>query len=283
MLERDVSHEPLDLALETGSLRLHRCGPADGPLVLCVPGLSSNGRAFDLLAERLAEEGRHVVAMDLRGRGLSAATPAGTYGWPSHARDVVATAARLSDAPVDLVGHSMGAFVGMQAAALAPARVRRLVLVDAVGPPEPQTVAAIRRAVERLGALYASADEYVARVREVGSVVPWSERWERAFRYELVDVEGGVRSRTDRSAVLEDLAYGEAHDPRELWDGLGVPVLLVRSALPILPGQGFVVSAADRDAFVARVPGAEVVEIAANHYGVMTHEETAHAVARFLR
>ncbi len=267
----------------SGSLRLHRFGPPDGRLVLCVPGLSSNGCAFDLIAERLADEGRQVVALDLRGRGLSATTAAGTYGWPSHARDVMAAAGRLSDAPVDLIGHSMGAFVGMQAAALAPARVRRLVLIDAVGPPEPQTVAAIRRAVERLGALYPSAEEYLARVREIGSVVPWSERWERAFRYELVDVEGGVRSRTDRTAVLEDLAYGEAHDPRELWQGLGVPVLLVRSALPILPGQGFVVSAADRDAFAARVPGAEVVEIAANHYGVMTHEGAASAIVHFLR
>lgn len=278
-----MHHEPFDLALASGGLRAHRSGPPEGPLVLCVPGLSSNGRAFDHLAERLAGDGRQVIAMDLRGRGLSAATPAGTYGWPNHARDVLEAAALLSDAPVDLVGHSMGAFVGMQAAAIAPGRVRRLVLVDAVGPPEPQTVETIRRAVERLGATYPSTDDYVDRVRQVGSVVPWSERWERAFRYELVDVEGGVRARTDRSAVLEDLAYGEAHDPRELWAGVAVPALLVRSALPILPGQGFVVSAADRDAFIARVPGAEVVEIAANHYGVMTHDATASAIARFLR
>jgi pimeloyl-ACP methyl ester carboxylesterase len=277
-----VHPEPLDLALASGTLRVHRSGPREGRLVLCVPGLSSNGRAFDLLAERLADDGRPVAAVDLRGRGLSATTPPGTYGWLNHAHDVVAAAGLLSEAPFDLIGHSMGAFVGMQAAELAPARVRRLVLVDAVGPPEPETGAAIRRAVERLGATYGSAEEYLARVREVGSVVPWSARWERAFRYELVDVEGGVRSRTDRSAVLEDLAYGEAHDPRELWGSIGVPALLVRSALPILPGQGFVVSPADRDAFVARVPGAEVVEIAANHYGVMTHEETASAIARFL-
>jgi pimeloyl-ACP methyl ester carboxylesterase len=278
-----VRHEPFDLALASGGLRAHRSGPPGGGLVLCVPGLSSNGRAFDHLAERLADEGHLVVALDLRGRGLSAATAAGTYGWPAHARDVLEAAGLLSDAPVDVVGHSMGAFVAMQAVALAPGGLRRLVLVDAVGPPEPQTVATIRRAVERLGAVYPSADEYIDRVRQVGSVVPWSERWERAFRYELVDVEGGVRTRTDRSAVLEDLAYGEAHDPRELWADLAGPALLVRSALPILPGQGFVVSAADRNAFIAHVPGAEVVEIDANHYGVMTHEATASAIARFLR
>lgn len=251
--------------------------------MLCVPGLSSNGRAFDHLAERLAADGRRVVALDLRGRGLSAATAAGTYGWPNHARDVLEAAGLLSDAPVDLVGHSMGAFVGMQAVALAPARVRRLVLVDAVGPPEPQTIETIRRAVERLGAVYRSADDYLGRIREIGSVVPWSERWEGAFRYELVEAEGGVRARTDRSAVLEDLAYGEAHDPRELWAGLAIPALLVRAALAILPGQGFVVSAADRNAFIVQVPGAEVVEVDANHYGVMTHEATASAISRFLR
>jgi hypothetical protein len=140
----------------------------------------------------------------------------------------------------------------------------------------------ILRAVERLGAVHPSAGDFIAEVRRHGTIVPWSQHWEHAFRHELEAVPGGVRSRTSRAAVLEDLAYGTVHDPRKLWTGLRVPVLLVRAAVPLAPRNGFIVSAADRDRLLASVAGAEVVEVDANHYGVVMHEATAEAAARFL-
>jgi len=182
----------------------------------------------------------------------------------------------------DLIGHSMGAFVAMQAAATAPARVRRIVLIDAAGVPEEESLPAIRRAVERLGATLPSADAYVERVRALGSVVPWDDAWERSFRYELEAAPDGVRARTSQAAVLEDARWGAEHDPRSLWPDLRCPVLVVRAGLPILPGAGFILSAADRDALLRTVPGARGVEIEANHYGVLTHPETAEAIRTFL-
>jgi pimeloyl-ACP methyl ester carboxylesterase len=274
---------PLELTLPSGRLRAHRTGDPGGPAVVCIPGISSNSRAFDALARRLADDGRTVVALDLRGRGASEDTGAGTYGWPSHAHDALGAADALGAGRVDLVGHSMGAFVAMQAAALAPARVRRIVLVDAAGPPEEESLPAIRRAVERLGAVLPSADAYVERVRALGSVVPWGESWERSFRYELEPTAGGVRARTSAAAVMEDYRWGAEHDARELWPELRCPVLVVRAALPIVPGAGFILRASDRDALLAAVPGAEAVEVDANHYGVLTHEATAEAIGAFLR
>jgi pimeloyl-ACP methyl ester carboxylesterase len=274
---------PLELTLPSGRLRAHRTGDPGGPAVVCIPGLSSNSRAFDSLARRLARDGRTVVALDLRGRGLSEDTGAGTYGWPNHAQDALAAADALGAGRADLVGHSMGAFVAMQAAALAPARVRRIVLVDAAGPPEEESLPAIRRAVDRLGAVLPSADAYVDRVRALGSVVPWDDSWERSFRYELEPTEGGVRARTSAAAVMEDYRWGAEHDARALWRELRCPVLVVRAGLPIVPGAGFILSASDRDALLAAVPGAEAVEIEANHYGVLTHEATAEAIRAFLR
>ncbi|MDQ3850176.1 MAG: hypothetical protein M3296_06140, partial [Actinomycetota bacterium] len=53
-----------ELALPAGRLHARRLGPADGPLVICVPGLSSNSRAFAALGRRVAPDGRHVVALD---------------------------------------------------------------------------------------------------------------------------------------------------------------------------------------------------------------------------
>ena len=272
-----------DLELPGGRVHAHVWGPDDGPLALCVPGLTSNCRAFDAIAERLAAAEHRIAALDLRGRGHSEVTPPGSYGWPAHARDLLAAADMLGGAAVDVVGHSMGAFVGMQAAADAPERVRRLVLVDAAGAPEPAVLGPIGQSIERLGARSESAAAFFAAVRSTGTIEPWGPLWERAYRHELVEEDAGVRSRTSREAVMEDLQHGSARDPRELWARLTCPVLLVRAGLPLGDSGGFVLSAADRDAFVETVAGAQAVEVGANHYGVIADPATAAAIAAFLQ
>jgi pimeloyl-ACP methyl ester carboxylesterase len=272
----------IDLDTPGGRLRAELSGPADGRLVVCLPGLTANLRGFDEIGGRLAAAGLRVAALDLRGRGRSDVTPPGTYGWPAHARDVAAAATALGRERFSVVGWSMGAFVAMQMAALAPGRLEWLVLVDACSPASAEVLALIRLAVERLGAVYPSADEYVARMRALPTIERWSGFWERYFRYELVSADGGVRARTSREAVLEDLAYGHAHDPRELWPALTMPALLLRAARALVPGGPFLVTASDVDELRRRVAGVQVVEIEANHYGIAAAPEAAEAAARFL-
>ena len=247
--------------------------------MLCVPGLSANSRSFDYLAAELAAAGHRVVAVDLRGRGLSSVTGPGTYGWNNHAKDLLDAATALGAERFSLAGHSMGAFVGMVVARRAPQRVRRLALIDAAGIPEAASVQPILTAVQRLGAVYPSVDEYLARVRSIGTV-PWDEVWERHYRYDLVPTPGGVRSRTDRGAVFEDMAYGATQHPPDLWGTLAMRTLLLRAAVPL--GAGFIVSAGDRDRFLATVGGSTAVDVDANHYGIINHPTTAVAIRSFL-
>jgi lipase len=269
-----------DVRVAGGRLRVRDHG-GDGRLVVCIPGLSANATSFDLLGRRLVtDHDHHVISLDLRGRGFSETTAAGTYGWPAHARDVL-DVIRLFGSTADVVGHSMGAYVAMAAAGAEPDAVRRLVLIDGLGPPERAALPPIVAALERLGAVYQSADAYVARVRAIGAVDPWSEDWERHYTYDLEPTEGGVRSRTNRDAVLEDARWGAEHDPRDMWAALPQSTLLVRALRPIGDG-GFIVSAADRDAFLARLPNAREVEIDANHYTVVADEATAAQVGAFL-
>jgi len=270
----------IDLQLSSGSLRALRLGPESGAPVLCVPGLSANARSFDAVARRLAERGRAVVVVDLRGRGFSPATSAGTYGWRRHAEDVLEAARSLRFASIDLVGHSMGAFVSMQAAALEPARVRRLVLIDAAGVPEPAVIPPILAALQRLDVIYPSAEAYCDEIRRAAVAVPW-ELWGPQYLYDLEPAPGGVRSRTSKAAVIEDAVFGGGHDARQFWEALRMPVLLLRAARP-LPGGGFVVGAQLRDAFLAAVPSGEVAEVDANHYGVMADPEALRAIDEFL-
>lgn len=273
---------PVDLQLEAGPLRALRRGPDSGAPVICVPGLSANARSFDAISARLAQRGRQVVALDLRGRGFSPAPSPGVFGWRGHALDVLAAAAKLGFAAVDLIGHSMGAFVSMQVAALDPGRVRRLMLIDAAGVPEPAVIPPILAAVQRLGVTYPSAEAYCELIRKSGAAVPWEELWRDHYLYDLEAVAGGVSPRTSREAVLADVLYGAGQDVKLFWPHLRMPTLLVRAAQPLLPGTGFVVGAALRDAFLAAVPSAEAVEVDSNHYGVMAHPGALRAIDDFL-
>jgi pimeloyl-ACP methyl ester carboxylesterase len=269
-----------DLEVTGGRLRVRDHG-GRGALALCVPGLSANATSFDVLAEQLAGPRHHVVSVDLRGRGFSEQTGPGTYGWPAHARDVIDVVHQLGGNPTDLIGHSMGAYVVMAAAGIETTAVRRLVLIDGLGVPEPASLGPIMAGLERLGTVYDSVESYIGRVRALGVVEPWGEHWDRYYRYDLEPVQGRVRSRTDRAAVFEDVRWGVDHPQSDLWSAVTQPTLLVRALRPIGDG-GFIVSRADRDAFMQEFPRARVAEVDANHYAIVADEATARHIRDFL-
>jgi pimeloyl-ACP methyl ester carboxylesterase len=116
-----------------------------GKVVLCVHGLSRQGRDFDVLAQALLARSRQplrVVCPDVVGRGRSdwLKDPMG-YQIPNYVGDMLALLAQLhGEAPVhtlDWLGTSMGGLIGMVICGAreiaVPAPVRKLVLND-VGP-----------------------------------------------------------------------------------------------------------------------------------------------------
>jgi len=125
--------------------------PAAKHLVVCVHGLTRQGRDFDVLSEAILDkafsrgESIRVICVDIIGRGMSdwLADPM-SYAIPNYAQDMVAFLTQLhQDAPyqtLDWVGTSMGGLIGMgviggfgMGAVELPVAVRRLVLND-VGP-----------------------------------------------------------------------------------------------------------------------------------------------------
>lgn len=108
-----------------------------GHVVVCVHGLSRQGRDFDTLARSLTDRCR-VVAVDVAGRGHSdwLADPMG-YQIPLYASDLAALLMHLRaqkpQGVIDWVGTSMGGLIGMAIAAQPALAPRRLVLND-VGP-----------------------------------------------------------------------------------------------------------------------------------------------------
>lgn len=122
--------------------------PHNPRVLVCVHGLTRNGRDFDALAEALSGHYR-VVCPDVVGRGQSARLrdPAG-YEVPQYVADMVTLIARLGVERVDWVGTSMGGLIGMALAAQEGSPVNRLVLND-VGPVI--TVEALQRIASYVG------------------------------------------------------------------------------------------------------------------------------------
>lgn len=113
-------------------------------VVVCVHGLSRQGRDFDVLAQALCTRAR-VVCVDVAGRGRSdwLADPM-AYQIPTYVADMAALLAALRQEHaaahgagavlhIDWVGTSMGGLIGLGLAGQPGAGIRRLVLND-VGP-----------------------------------------------------------------------------------------------------------------------------------------------------
>lgn len=111
--------------------------PANPRVLVCVHGLTRNGRDFDFLARQLSRHYR-VVCPDVVGRGRSDwLKKASGYGFPQYVADMVSLIARLDVAEVHWLGTSMGGLIGMAfssvPAEVSGVRLRRFVMND-VGP-----------------------------------------------------------------------------------------------------------------------------------------------------
>ncbi len=280
-LEPAIDARARTFQLSSGEIAAEISGADDGQLVIGVPGLSANLRSFDVIYEALDPRRHRRLAYDPRGRARSEKTPPGSYGWPSHVRDILGMADELGVETFDLIGWSMGAWIAMAVPQAAPGRVRRLVLIDAVGKVDETVKIPIYANLERLGTVWPSREAFMTLAKSIGLYEPWPA-WERLFDYELEDVEGGVRARTEKSAPLEDDAYRSTQDTHLLWPSVTMPALLVRALSPIPPDFGYVLPEEEYRSFLAEVPTARGLDVDANHYTVGLHPDVAKAIAAFL-
>lgn len=213
-------------------------GDAANPRVLvCVHGLSRQGRDFDTLAQDLAGTYR-VVCPDVVGRGQSdwLADPQG-YAIPAYVADMVTLLARLDAEVVDWVGTSMGGLIGLGLASLPGSPLRRLVLND-VGPSIQWS--ALQRIGTYLGlpAHWRSLEEAAAAMAAVsqgfGPHTP--EQWLALSAPQVKPDGDGLKPHYDpaiavpfRALTPEVAAAGEAF-LWQSWDRVTCPVLLLRGA-----------------------------------------------------
>ncbi len=108
-------------------------GPGEGrearDPVIVVPGITSPAVTWGFVGEHFGRQFDTYV-LDVRGRGLSEAGEALDYSLDAQAADVIAFAEALGLKRYSVVGHSMGARIGLRAARAKPAGLVRLAMID---------------------------------------------------------------------------------------------------------------------------------------------------------
>jgi pimeloyl-ACP methyl ester carboxylesterase len=226
--------------------------------VVCVHGLTRNGRDFDHLARVLAEE-RRVICPDIVGRGLSdPLTDPEHYALPTYVGHMVQLLSGLGLDEVDWVGTSMGGLIGMGVAAMEASPIRRLVLND-VGPFLPKI--ALERINTYLGLdlRFASLDALEAHLREIhAGFGPLTDaEWRHLAEYSAARREDGRFGLNYDQRLGQPMKTGPIEDVElwPVWDQIRCPVLVLRGISSDL------LLAETAAEMTRRGPRAEVVEV----------------------
>jgi N-formylmaleamate deformylase len=97
--------------------------------VIIVPGITSPAVTWGFVAEHIGKTFDTYV-LDVRGRGLSSASESLDYSLDAQAADLNAFATALGFDRYSVIGHSMGARIGIRAACSQPAGMMRLAMID---------------------------------------------------------------------------------------------------------------------------------------------------------
>jgi pimeloyl-ACP methyl ester carboxylesterase len=254
--------------------------PANMEVVICVHGLSRNGRDFDVLGEALAPTHR-VLAIDIPGRGASQWLPdANDYVFPVYLSTLTALIARSGAEQVSWVGTSMGALLGMVMAAQPNTPVTRLVIDDAGPQIEPAALARIR---DYLGlaptfATYAEAEYYIRRVSAPFGPLT-DAQWEHLTRSSLVqDADGRYRMSYDPGIAVPFRSNAAPADLWPIWDAIRCPVLVLRGA------QSDLLAKSTAEAMAARGPKPRILEFpGVGHAPMLLSPDQYEPVVAFLR
>jgi pimeloyl-ACP methyl ester carboxylesterase len=250
--------------------------------VLCLPGVTRNGKDFAELAARICEH-HEVLAADLRGRGRSAWDPeASHYQVGTYIQDALTLLAARGIRRVVVIGTSLGALMGMTLAAMRPDLIAGVVLNDAGPEIDP---AGLRRIAGYIGKLppVRSWTEAAAQAQSVyGLALPdlsdqdWLEFVRRSYRENAAGVP--VPDVDPRIAEAFRNPASAVADMWPLFRQIGpVPLLVIRGALSDLLSAATVERMAREKATVQTVTVAN-----RGHAPLLNEPECVAAIDAFL-
>lgn len=243
-----------------------------GKTILCVHGLTANCRCWDLIASELSPE-FHVIAMDLRGRGLSDKPETG-YSVEHHMGDIHALLEEQGIGPVTLLGHSLGAYMSLAFAARYPESVAGLILIDGGGNLEQdlwnRLAQAITPSLDRSGQSYSSFEDYAAALTKSPFLEPSLTTLEESFRYEFENTQGDMGSMFHLANIQEEIADIQNLDVSQLYPTIACPVLILRATDGIPTPDDVMLPERVADQMTQEIPNALSINIEeTNHFSIL--------------
>lgn len=207
--------------------------PHAAETVLCIHGLTRNGRDFDVLANALSSR-YHVLAPDMPGRGKSEwlVDPTG-YNNAAYVAGILFMLAQLGIRQPHWIGTSMGGILGLMAANSAPGLMRSFVMND-VGCVIP--AAALKRILSYATArsTFATRAEAEAAMRFRCSTFGITDEvhWQLLFAHNIEPCAGGFRLTCDPAVFAAGPPADQPVQDMNMW-GLWpavttMPVMLIR-------------------------------------------------------
>lgn len=245
-----------------------------GKQVLCIHGLTANGRCWDVMAEALTPQ-HQVLAMDLRGRGLSGRPPSG-YSIQDHCQDIRALLAHMGLSRPVLMGHSLGAAIALSFGAQHPDQVDRIILVDGGGKlsntQTAKVLAGIKPSLDRLGHTFPNFETYLDLMKQAPFLQPWTPFLETYYRYDVEAVDGGIRSRVRPEHIQEEISNLKALDVGEMYAKVGCPVLILRATEGMLARDDLLLPEEAVEEMLREIPDARCVDLeGTNHFSILFH------------
>jgi pimeloyl-ACP methyl ester carboxylesterase len=241
-----------------------------------------------VLADVLAPE-YQILAMDLRGRGRSE-KPAKGYSLETHLRDMNALMDDLGIDRAVVMGHSLGAFIGLAFAAQYPQRVDRLILVDGGGDLSKEQMdnvfQGIKPALDRLTMVFPSVSDYLTAMKQATYIQPWSTEIEGYYRYEIESTEGGVCTNIHPSRIAEEANNIRKVKSAAFYSQVRCPVLVLRAPQGLFSDDDILLPEDVIDRMVREIPDARRFDVdGMNHYGIVfqPHEARNQAIREFLK
>nr|WP_294513601.1 alpha/beta hydrolase [uncultured Rhodopila sp.] len=240
-------------------------GDPEAPAVVCVHGLTRNGRDFDALARALSDR-FHVICPDLPGRGNSDRLPDPMLYQAQHYVTALAHLLAWIAKDVAWIGTSLGGICGMVIAATQGAPINRLVLND-VGPFIPaDSLKRIRDYMVASGdspmmVRFPDLDSVERHLRLVHAPFgPLSdEQWARLARNSARALPDGFFTMHYDPRIAEPL---RGHEPVDVdmwpfWDRIRVPRMVIRGETSdvLLPDTFRRMEASGAEAFEVPVTG----------------------------
>ncbi|MET9634716.1 alpha/beta hydrolase [Lentzea sp. NPDC006480] len=129
-----------EIVIPTARLDFPALTAGEGPVVVCWHGFPDHPLSFGPLASHLVAAGRRVVVPFLRGHHPSTYDELRFADGLTLAADAAAVNEALSDEPLDVIGHDIGAGVAGRLAAVWPERVRRVITMSVPPPAALRTI-----------------------------------------------------------------------------------------------------------------------------------------------